>query len=244
MRVIVCLDYNEMSMVGARFVSSQLTLKPDSVLGLATGLTPVGMYNILSDMNKKGEIDFSKVKSFNLDEYYKIAPDNEQSYHYFMEKNLFSKVNIKRENTHILDGLSENPEEECERFDKLIQEKGGIDLQILGIGRNGHIGFNEPDKELYSNTHLTPLTQSTIEANSVFFESEDEMPKSALTMGMSSILKSKRIIIMANGESKKDAVARLLSGKISTDLPASLLNIHPDVILICDKAAYSSVNNK
>lgn len=240
MRVILCSDYNEMSDCGARIVASQLTLKPDSVLGLATGSTPIGMYDILSKMCQNGEIDFSKVKSFNLDEYYKISPDNDQSYHYFMDKNLFSKVNIKKENTHILDGLCENPKEECERFDRLIKENGGIDLQILGIGRNGHIGFNEPDKELYSNTHLTPLTQSTINANSVFFNNENEMPKFALTMGMSSILKARRIVIMANGESKKDAVARLLSGKISTDLPASLLNVHPDVILICDKAAYSS----
>ena len=240
MRVILCSDYNEMSACGARIVASQLTLKPDSVLGLATGSTPIGMYDILSKMYENGEIDFSKVKSFNLDEYYKISPDNDQSYHYFMEKNLFSKVNIKKENTHILDGLCENPQEECNRFEKQIDENGGIDLQILGIGRNGHIGFNEPDKELYSKTHLTPLTQSTIDANSVFFSNENEMPKFALTMGMSSILKAKKIILMANGESKKDAVARLLSGKISTDLPASLLNVHPDVILICDKAAYSS----
>ena len=143
-------------------------------------------------MNKAGEIDFESAKSFNLDEYYKIAPDDEQSYHYFMEKNLFSKVNIKKENTNILDGLAQDPEKECERFEKLIEQSGGIDLQILGIGRNGHIGFNEPDESLDANTHLTPLTESTLDANSVFFESKDKMPRYALTMGIGSILKAKK----------------------------------------------------
>lgn len=241
MRTIICENYDEMSKAAASIVASQLILKPDCILGLATGSTPVGMYNILADMNKKGEIDFSNVKSFNLDEYYKIEPKNDQSYHYFMNENLFSKVNIKKENTHILDGLADDPQKECAKFDEMIKQSGGIDLQILGIGRNGHIGFNEPDSELDANTHLTSLTESTIEANSVFFESRDKMPTQALTMGIGSILSAKTIIIMANGESKKAAVEKLVNGNITTSLPASLLKVHPDVILICDKAAYSLV---
>ncbi len=242
MRIIICENYEEMSQKAAAIMASQLILKPDSVLGLATGSTPIRMYEMLAEMNQKGEIDFEKVKSFNLDEYYKIAPDNDQSYYYFMNDKLFSKVNIKTENTHILDGLAEDPEAECARFEKLIEESGGIDMQLLGIGQNGHIGFNEPDETLCAVTHLTGLTESTINANSVFFESKDEMPKSALTMGIGSILKSKRIMLLANGESKRRAVAELMNNDIKTSVPASLLKTHPDVILLCDKAACADIN--
>ena len=242
MRIIICENYEEMSQKAAAIMASQLILKPDSVLGLATGSTPIRMYEILAEMNKNGEIDFEKVQSFNLDEYYKIAPDNDQSYHYFMNDKLFSKVNIKPENTHILDGLAEDPEKECANFEKLIEKSGGIDMQLLGIGQNGHIGFNEPDEALCAVTHLTGLTESTINANSVFFESRDEMPKSALTMGIGSILKSKRILLLANGESKRKAVAELMNNDIKTSVPASLLKTHPDVILLCDKAACADVN--
>lgn len=242
MRIIICENYEEMSQKAAAIMASQLILKPNSVLGLATGSTPIRMYEILAEMNKNGEIDFEKVQSFNLDEYYKIAPDNDQSYHYFMNDKLFSKVNIKPENTHILDGLAEDPEKECANFEKLIEESGGIDMQLLGIGQNGHIGFNEPDEALCAVTHLTGLTESTINANSVFFESRDEMPKSALTMGIGSILKSKRILLLANGESKRKAVAELMNNDIKTSVPASLLKTHLDVILLCDKAACADVN--
>lgn len=169
MRVIICENYEEMSNEAAKIVAGQIMLKPNCTLGLATGSTPVGMYKKLCEMNKNGEIDFSEVKSFNLDEYYPILAENEQSYHYFMNKNLFNNVNIKEENTHILDGAAKDTVKECTDFENLIEKNGGIDLQILGIGENGHIGFNEPSAKLNTKTHLTLLTESTINANSRFF---------------------------------------------------------------------------
>ncbi|MBQ7901228.1 MAG: glucosamine-6-phosphate deaminase [Clostridia bacterium] len=240
MRLIVCENYEEMSETVAKLVASQLTLKPDSVLGLATGSTPVGMYKILADMCSKGEISFKEVTSFNLDEYYPISADNEQSYRYFMNQNLFSKVDINIENTFVPDGSTTDPKAECKSYEKRIAQAGGIDLQILGIGKNGHIGFNEPDANLNSQTHLTDLTESTIKANSRFFDSYDDVPKQALTMGIGSILRAKRIILMASGVSKHRVVSELLAGGINTDIPASMLKLHSQVILVCDKAAYSS----
>ena len=237
MRLIICETYEEMSKKAAQIVASQITLKPDSVLGLPTGSTPVGMYTMLGEMNKKGEIDFSDVTTFNLDEYYKIDPKNDQSYRYFMNDKLFSKINIKMENTHVLYGLAEDPEEECKQYEKMIKDAGGIDLQVLGIGQNGHIGFNEPDSALNAVTHLTSLTESTINANSIFFESRDEMPKAALTMGIGSILKARKIILLANGENKKEAVKELLNNDIKPSSPASILKVHPDVTLLCERAA-------
>lgn len=238
MRTIVCSNYDEMSEKAAKLVVSQLTLKPDSILGLATGSTPIGLYERLCELNKAGEVDFSEAITFNLDEYYPISPDNEQSYHYFMEQNLFSKVNINRANIHIPNGCCKDPDAECEAYEAAIEEAGGIDLQILGIGQNGHIGFNEPSRDLNTSTHLTDLTESTIEANSRFFASVDDVPKKALTMGISTILKSKKIVLMACGASKRDAVRELFNEDINTDVPATLLKVHPDVVLICDKEAY------
>lgn len=240
MRLIICENYEEMSRAAAKIVASQLTVKPESVLGLATGSTPIGMYNILADMCGKGELDFSEAKSFNLDEYYPLSAENEQSYHYFMNENLFSKINIKPENTQIPDGMCENPEEWCKNYERMIAQSGGIDLQILGIGQNGHIGFNEPDANLNPNTHLTDLTENTINANSRFFETIDEVPKQAITMGIGTILKAKKIILLASGAEKHKVVKQLLEGKITTDIPASMLKVHSDTVLICDKAAYSS----
>lgn len=240
MRVIICDNYEEMSKAAAKIVSSQLTVKPNSILGLATGSTPIGMYNILADMCAKGEVDFSEAKSFNLDEYYPLAPENEQSYHYFMNENLFSKININPANTHIPDGLCENTDEWCKNYENMIAQSGGIDLQILGIGQNGHIGFNEPDANLNPNTHLTDLTENTINANSRFFDTIDEVPKQAITMGIGTILKAKKIILLASGAEKHKVVKQLLEGKITTDIPASMLKVHSDTVLICDKAAYSS----
>ncbi len=239
MRVIVCENYEEVSKEAAKIVASQLILKPDSVLGLATGSTPVGMYNLLAEKNKAGEIDFSEVKSFNLDEYYPMAAEHDQSYRYFMNENLFNNINIKMENTHVLSGVAEDPEKECDDFEKMIDAAGGIDLQVLGIGQNGHIGFNEPDTFLYANTHLTDLTENTIQANSRFFDKIEDVPTKALTMGIATILKSKRIIILASGENKRAVVTDLIEGEISTKNPASMLKVHKDVIVICDKAAYS-----
>ncbi len=238
MKVIVCNTYDELSMEAAKIMAATIKEKPDGVLGLATGSTPIGMYDNLIEMYKKGELDFGNIKTFNLDEYYPLSADNDQSYHYFMNKQLFSQINVKEENIHILDGLAENPEKECEDFEKLIDENGGIDIQVLGIGQNGHIGFNEPDEKLYANTHLTDLTENTIKANSRFFEKESDVPTKALTMGMGTILKSKKIIILANGKAKHKVVSELVQPMITTNNPATFLNAHADVTLICDKEAF------
>lgn len=238
MRVIVCENYDEVSKKAAQIVASEVVLNPKAVLGLATGSTPVGMYKVLAEMNKNGEIDFSSIKSFNLDEYYPMSADNDQSYRYFMNENLFNHINIDIKNTHVLDGLAEDPEKECADYDKMIEEAGGIDIQVLGIGQNGHIAFNEPDSFLYANTHVTDLTESTINANSRFFEKIEDVPTKALTMGIASILKARRIIILATGASKKAITKELIEGEISTNNPASMLKVHKDVILICDKEAY------
>lgn len=238
MRIILCENYDEMSEKAANIFAAQLTLKPDSVLGLATGSTPVGMYKKLIEKNKAGEIDFSNVRTFNLDEYYPIKRDNSQSYFTFMNENLFSHINIDIKNTHVPNGETDNAEEECKNYEKMLNEAGGVDLQVLGIGQNGHIAFNEPDDTLFSYTHVTNLTKNTIEANSRFFDSEKDVPTQAITMGMASIMSAKKIILLANGANKKDAVKELLNDKITTSVPATLLKLHPDVVLICDKDAY------
>ena len=241
MQIKVVENYNEMSRVAADVFSKALSEKPDCVLGLATGDTPIGLYNCLIDDYKAGKLDFSKVTTVNLDEYYPIAPDNDQSYRYFMNKYLFDQVNIDKANTYVPNGQAEDVDAFCKAYEERISELGGIDVQVLGIGRNGHVGFNEPDAELVAPTHLTALTANTIEANSRFFASENDVPKHAITMGMGSIFKAKKIVIVASGENKADAVAAMLCGNISTNCPASLLCLHQDVILVCDKAAYSKV---
>lgn len=239
MRVIVCENYDELSKQAAKIVAAQITLKPDCVLGLATGSTPIGMYKNLIEMCQNSDVDFSQVKTFNLDEYYPIKKDSEQSYYRFMHENLFSKINIDLNNTHIPDGQTENPLLECEKYENSIKQSGGIDLQILGIGQNGHIGFNEPDANLNSYTHLTNLTESTINANSRFFDSYDKVPKQALTMGISTILSAKKIVLLASGSNKSRAVSALINGGINTSVPATMLKTHPDAFLICDKDARS-----
>lgn len=240
MQIKVVENYEELSRVAARIIGDVVHNKPDCVLGLATGDTPIGTYNCLVEEYKAGKLDFSRVRSVNLDEYYPLSPDNEQSYRYFMNKQLFDRVNIDKANTNVPDGTAKDADVFCREYEEKINALGGIDVQILGIGRNGHIGFNEPDTCLKPNTHLTSLTESTIEANSRFFASEDDVPKHAITMGIRSIFKARKIIVLASGEGKADAVKAML-GDISTACPASLLCLHPDVVLICDKAAYSKV---
>ncbi len=239
MRIIICKDYEKMSDEAAKMVAAQLTIKPDSILGLATGTTPIGMYKRLIAMNKSGDIDFSKVRSFNLDEYYPIDPDNNQSYRYFMNEQLFDHVNIDKSNTRVPNGQAADPVQEGKDYDAAIDAAGGIDLQILGIGRNGHIGFNEPDANLIAGTHRTMLTQDTIEANSRLFNSIDEVPTQAITMGMVSILKSKMIVLLANGKNKHEAVQKLLDDTITTSNPATFLKTHPNVVIICDEECYN-----
>ena len=232
MKLIVVKDYEAMSRKGADIISALLTLKSDAVLGLATGSTPVGMYKELAKRNEKGEISFKEVTSVNLDEYYPLSPENNQSYRYFMNDNLFNHIDIDKERTHVLNGLAEDPEKECAEYDKMIDSLGGIDLQVLGIGRNGHIGFNEPGDFLYPCTHKTSLTESTIEANSRFFDSIDDVPRFSLTMGIGTILKARRIIVLASGKDKKEAVQKMLSNTIDTKCPATLLSLHSDVTVI------------
>ena len=242
MKIIVTENYEEMSAVATKFFADVIFEKPDCVLGLATGSTPVGMYTNLAKACEEGKLDFSKVKSVNLDEYYPLAPDNDQSYRYFMNKNLFDKVNIDKANTYVPNGMAADPAAACREYEDNIDALGGIDIQVLGIGRNGHIGFNEPSEDgLFVETHLTGLTQNTIEANSRFFESIDDVPKAALTMGIGSVFKARRIIMLASGAEKADAIKKMVSGMISTMCPASMLALHPDVTVICDKAAYSLV---
>lgn len=238
MRVIVCENYDEMSKVAAKLMEGLITLKPTCVLGLATGSTPVGMYKILSEKCKKGELDFSTVKSYNLDEYYPISPDNDQSYRYFMNDNLFNHINIDKANTFVPNGQAKDIEKECKEYDEMIDKMGGADIQVLGIGNNGHIAFNEPDEELVAGTHVTGLTQSTIQANSRFFASIDDVPTQAVTMGMASIMKAKKIMLLASGKGKHEALKKLLDDKITTSNPSTLLKLHSDVVIICDKDAY------
>lgn len=237
MRIIVCDNYEELSQTAAKMVAGQLLLKPASVLGLPTGSTPVGMYAELVKLYRAGEADFSQAVTFNLDEYYPIDKTNPQSYYYFMDENLYGKVNLKSENRHILSGVAQNAELECEKYENLIEASGGIDLQILGIGGNGHIGFNEPADELSARTHLTGLCEETILANSRFFDSAGEVPRHALTVGIATILMAKKIILLASGKSKREPIKRLMAGQISTAVPATMLNLHRDAVIIADREA-------
>ncbi len=239
MNLILCKNYEEMSNKAAELIAEQINSKPASVLGLATGATPVGTYSRLIEMCKNNEVDFKNIITFNLDEYYPISRDNAQSYYSFMRENLFNHININPDNTHIPNGEALNPTEECTEYENEIANYGGIDLQILGIGRNGHIGFNEPSEALNSFTHLTNLTQDTIEANAHFFEDKSKVPTHALTMGMATIFKAKKIVLLANGRSKLNAVKALFSDDITTDIPATMLKMHPDVTVICDYDAYA-----
>ena len=233
MNIIVCKNYDEMSARAAQMVADLIKEKPNCVLGLATGSTPVGMYADLVEMYKKGDLSFKDVTSVNLDEYYPLAPTNDQSYRYFMNNQLFNHVDIDKANTNVPDGTAADPEAECKRYEEMITNLGGIDLQILGIGRNGHVGFNEPDEKLMLDTHVTGLTESTINANARFFASANDVPRKALTMGIGSIFKARKIIVMASGVDKKAAVSALLERNVNTGFPATMLNLHPDVTLVC-----------
>ena len=237
MRLIVTKNYEEMSKVAAKEMAEDIKRNPEIVLGLATGGTPVGMYKELIRMYNEGELDFSKVTSINLDEYVGLSGDHDQSYRYFMNTNLFNHINIDKNNTFVPNGLAENIEEECMAYDARIQDIGGIDLQLLGLGANGHIGFNEPGEALSVGTHLTDLKESTIEANARFFDSIDDMPRKAITMGLGGIMMAKKIMVIASGEGKAEVVKAMMSGKITTEIPATMLQMHRDVILIVDEDA-------
>ena len=238
MKLIVCKNYEEMSEVAANILADVMKANPACVLGLATGSTPVGMYKKLIEKNAAGEIDFSTVTTVNLDEYYPISPDNDQSYRYFMNENLFNHVNIDKTRTFVPDGMAADPVAACEAYEETVAAVGAADIQVLGIGQNGHIGFNEPAEALEVKTHVTGLTESTIKANARFFATEADVPTKALTMGIGTILGAKKIIILANGAAKHEAVSKMLAGKLDTSCPASMLNLHADVTVICDEAAF------
>ncbi len=242
MRIYKAKDYEDMSRKAANIISAQVILKPDCVLGLATGSTPIGLYKQLVEWFEKGDLDFSEVKTVNLDEYKGLNRENDQSYYYFMHDNLFSHINIPEENTHLPNGMEMDSEKECARYTKLIQSMGGVDLQLLGIGHNGHIGFNEPSESFDKDVHCVNLTQSTIEANKRFFASADDVPKQAYTMGIKTIMQAKKILIVANGEGKADIVRDAFFGPITPQVPASVLQLHDDVTLVADEAALSKIS--
>lgn len=237
LRIIVANDYNDMSKKAANMVAAQILLKPNSVLGLATGSTPLMIYTNLIKLFIDETISFNQVTTFNLDEYVGIQPENINSYHYYMEENFFKHINIKKENRFVPAGTSKDIESECIRYEAKIRSKGGIDFQVLGIGNNGHIGFNEPDLKFEAVTHSINLDDETIRANSRFFNSEEEVPKKAITMGVRTIMNARKVILLANGSNKAETVFKSIYGKIDPKLPASILQLHPDVTFILDKAA-------
>lgn len=232
MKIIVTKDYTEMSKIAAMTIGELIKDKPDAVLGLATGSTPIGTYEELIKMNACQEIDFSNIKTVNLDEYLGLDSDNDQSYRYFMNEKLFNHININKENTYVPSGMAKDIETEIKNYEAKIEELGGIDLQILGIGNNGHIGFNEPGESLSISTHVTDLAEETIVANSRFFNTMEEVPKKAITMGLGQILKARKIILLASGEAKAEAIKGILSGQVTTNNPASFLQLHPDVTIV------------
>ena len=242
MKLIVVNNYEELSKVAAKEFSKVIKEKENAVLGLATGGTPVGMYKELIKMYEKKELNFSKITTVNLDEYIGLNPEHNQSYRYFMNNNLFNHINIDKSNTFVPNGLAEDLEAQCKEYDQKIVELGGIDIQLLGVGNNGHIAFNEPNSELSSGTHIISLTDNTIEANARFFDNIYDVPRKAITMGVGGIMKAKKIILIASGESKAEAIKGIFSGKITTANPATMLQMHRDVTVIVDEAAAKLIN--
>lgn len=241
MRIVKTTDYKDMSRKAANIISAQIIAKPDCVLGLATGSTPIGTYEKLVKRYKKGDLDFSQVRTVNLDEYKGLTRDNDQSYYYFMHEHLFNHVNIPEESTNVPDGTASDGDSECVRYEALIRELGGQDLQLLGLGHNGHIGFNEPSDSFAKTTHCVDLQERTIEANKRFFASADDVPKQAYTMGIGTIMQAKKILIIASGEDKADIIRDAFFGPVTPRVPASILQFHPDVTLVADAAALSKI---
>ncbi|MEG0898303.1 MAG: glucosamine-6-phosphate deaminase [Oscillospiraceae bacterium] len=238
MNVIIVEDYDKMSEVAADILAKQISEKPDTVLGLATGSTPIGMYEKLVEYCKKG-LDFSKITSFNLDEYCGLSKDNVQSYWYFMHNNLFNHININSNNVNMFDGEEKDAKKACEEYDKAIEKAGGIDLQILGCGHNGHIAFNEPSTEFSKNSHCVELQESTINANKRLFVDVSQVPKTSYTMGIKNIMNAKKIVMLVSGEDKALTVHQAFNGPIVPSVPASVLQLHNDFTLVMDKAAAS-----
>ena len=244
MKIYAAKDYADLSRKAANIISAQVIMKPNAVLGLATGSTPIGAHKQLIEWYNKGDIDFSQTISVNLDEYKGLSGDHDQSYRYFMNHNLFDHVNIKKENTNVPNGLAKDSKAECERYNNIIRNLGGIDLQLLGIGGNGHIGFNEPATAFEKETHVVTLTEQTRQSNARFFSSIDEVPTHALTMGIKSIMSAKKVLLLATGEAKAQALYDSFFGPVTPGVPASILQLHNDCIVIADEAALSLIRTK
>lgn len=241
MKIYKAKDYKDMSRKAANIISAQVIMKPNCVLGLATGSTPIGTYDQRVEWYNKGDLDFSEVTTVNLDEYKGLPRTNDQSYYYFMHQHLFDRVNIDPERTNVPNGMEPDAEKECGRYEELIRSLGGVDLQLLGLGHNGHIGFNEPGEAFEKETHCVDLTESTIEANKRFFASADDVPKQAYTMGIKTIMQAKKILIVVNGENKADIVERAFFGPVTPEVPASILQLHNDVTLVGDEEALAKI---
>lgn len=241
MKLYRAKDYKDMSRKAANLISAQIIMKPHCVLGLATGSTPIGTYEQLIDWYKKGDLDFSEVRSVNLDEYKGLPKENDQSYYYFMYNHLFKDININLKNTNIPNGMEPNSDRECSRYNQIIEDLGGIDLQLLGLGHNGHIGFNEPDDSFAKLTHCVDLQPSTIEANKRFFASIEDVPKQAYTMGIKTIMQSKKVLLVVSGEDKASILKETLFGPVTPRVPASILQLHNDVCVVADEAALSKI---
>ena len=239
MKIYSAKDYAGMSRIAANILSAQITMKPDCTLGLATGSTPIGTYQVLVERCASGDLDFSQVKSINLDDYVGLSPEHDQSYRYFMNTNLFNHLNINKDNTNVPNGLAEDLDAECQRYNELISTLGPIDIQVLGMGHNGHIGFNEPSDIFELETHKVDLAQTTIDANARFFASADEVPRQALTMGIKSIMQAKMILVVVNGKGKAEIVKKAFTGPVTPQVPASILQMHPNVVLVGDEEALS-----
>lgn len=242
MRIVKAEDYYSMSRMAANIISAQIIMKPKCVIGLATGSTPLGTYAQLIEWYKKGDLDFSEVTTINLDEYKGLSPENDQSYRYFMNKNLFDHINIKKENTYVPNGLELDSKKACDEYNEIIRKSGGVDLQLLGLGNNGHIGFNEPDEAFEKETHCVKLSESTVNANSRFFENIDDVPKEAYTMGIKSIMQAKKIVVVVNGKNKAEIVKKAFFGPVTPNVPASVLQLHNDVTLVGDAEALELID--
>ena len=242
MKIIRAKDYKDMSRKAANIISAQIIMKPDCVLGLATGSSPVGTYKQLIEWYNKNDLDFSEVTSINLDEYKGLSPEDPQSYRYFMNTHLFDHVNIDKNRTFVPDGLATDPEKACAEYNANIIKQGGIDLQLLGIGRNGHIGFNEPSDHFENETHCVDLTETTIQANKRFFDSEKDVPKQAYTMGIGTIMRCRKILVVVNGKDKAEILKQVIQGPVTPEVPGSILQFHPDCTIIADEDALSAMD--
>lgn len=239
MKVYKVKDYQELSRKAGNLIAAQVIMKPDCVLGLATGSSPIGTYDHLTAMYENGDLDFSQVTTVNLDEYKGLDASNDQSYRYFMNTHLFDRINVPKEHTYVPDGTEADSEKACAAYNEILHQVGTVDLQLLGLGHDGHIGFNEPSDTFADETQCVDLTEVTIQANKRFFASEEDVPKQAYTMGIGTIMRAKTVLVIVSGEDKADILSRVINGPVTPQVPASILQFHPNAIIIADEAALS-----